>query len=105
MARHHKKSRKTKRRSMRGGYLSWNPLNWLKPSPTGPAVVAADGLSKTVTDTTAAAAPMVPSAPEQAAAAGVPAGSADILGPTASTATALGGRRRRTRKHRKSRKH
>lgn len=107
MARHHKKSRKTRRRrSMRGGFWSINPMNWGKPSPVS---VAASGLSTTVTDTTAAAAPMVPSAPAQAAALGTSPGGTGvtgdpILGSTA--ATPLGGRRRRTRKHRKShRKH
>jgi hypothetical protein len=89
---------------MRGGYWSINPMNWGKP-----AQVATDGLSSTVTDTAAAAAPLVPSPPAQAAALGTSPGgtgvSGDpILGSTA--ATGMGGRRRRTRKHRKShRKH
>ena len=103
MARHHKKTRKhsRRRRSMRGGFWSIDPRNWGKP-----AEVATAGVTGTVTKTAEAVAPLVPSAPAQAAAVGAPAGSADILGPTASTATALGGRRKRTRKHRKShRKH
>ena len=107
MARH-KKTRKTRRRRMRGGYLSWNPLNWLKPSPTGPVNTAATGVSNTVIDTTKAAAPMVPSAPAQAAALGTSPGGtgstgAPVLGPDAATplTTPTGGRRRRTRKTRR----
>ena len=102
MVRHYKKSRKhsRRRRSMRGG-------EWLKPwtwgTPT-PAVVAADGVAGTVTDTTKAVAPLVPSPDQQAKAAGVPTGSAGVLGPDASLPAAMGGRRRRTRKHRKSRR-
>jgi hypothetical protein len=106
MARHHKKSRKTRRRrSMRGGYLSWNPLNWLKPAPTSPVGVAAAQASDGLTKTTQAAAPLVPSPQQQAAALGTSPGSAGILGSTASlpaAAAAAGGRRRRrTRKHRR----
>lgn len=103
MARH-KKTRKTRRRRSMHGGVWYNPLSWGKP-----AQVATTGVSKTVTDTTDAAAPLVPSAPAQAAALGTSPGGtvstgAPILGSTA--ATPLGGRRRRTRKHRKShRKH
>ena len=98
MARHHKKSRKTRRRrSMRGGYWSINPFNWGKPAQV---------VSTTVTDTTQAASPLVPSAPAQAAALGTSPGgtgvSGDpILGSTAATPMGMGGRRRRTRKHRR----
>jgi hypothetical protein len=104
MARH-KKTRKTRRRRMRGGYLSWNPLNWLKPSPTGPVNTAATGVSNTVTDTTKAVAPMVPSAPAQAAALGTSPGGtvstgAPILGSTAATPLGTGGRRRRKTRRR-----
>jgi hypothetical protein len=103
MARHHKKSRKTRRRrGLRGGMF---PFTRFDGSPwSQPAAVAADGVATTVTDTTKAVAPLVPSAPAQAAAVGVPAGSADVLGPNASMAPAMGGRRRRTRKQRKSRR-
>lgn len=102
MARHHKKSRKTRRRrSMRGGmfpFTRWDGTPWSQP-----AAVAATGVAKTVTDTTEAVAPLVPSAPAQAAALGTSPGGttaadAPILGATAN----MGGRRRRrTRKHRR----
>jgi hypothetical protein len=86
---------------MRGG--SWLRPEWLFGKP---AQVAADGLSSTVTNTTAAVAPMVPSAPAQAAALGTSPGGTGvtgdpILGSTAATPVGMGGRRRRTRKHRR----
>lgn len=99
MARH-KKTRKTRRRrSMRGG--AWyNPFSWGKP-----AQVATTGVSTTVTDTTKAAAPLVPSAPAQAAALGTSPGGtvstgAPILGSTAATPLGMGGRRRRKTRRR-----
>jgi hypothetical protein len=100
MARH-KKTRKTRRRrSMRGG--AWyNPFSWWGK----PAQVATTGVSTTVTDTTKAAAPMVPSAPAQAAALGTSPGGtvstgAPILGSTAATPLGTGGRRRRKTRRR-----
>jgi hypothetical protein len=90
MARHHRSKNHTRRRRMRGG-VWWNPLSWGKTEDLPPAKIAE------------AVAPALPSAPAQATALGAPAGSASVLGPTASTATALGGRRK-TRKHRKTRR-
>jgi hypothetical protein len=101
MARHHKKSRKTRRRTMRGG--SWLRPEWLFGRP---AQVAADGISTTVTDTTAAAADALPSAPAQAAALGsYPGGTVSTGAPILGSTASMGGRRRHTRKHRKHRKH
>jgi hypothetical protein len=102
MVRHHKKTKKhsRRRRSMRGGGEWLKPWTWGKPSPP---VVAAQGIADTVTDTTAAVAPLVPSPSDQAAALGTsPGGTTEagtpILGPSA----AMGGRRRRrTRKTRR----
>jgi hypothetical protein len=97
---------------MRGG-VWYDPRTWGKPAapstPAGlelPPVVekAASDVSSGVTDATKTVADGVgvPSPSTQAAAVGAPAGSAGVLGSDAS----IGGRRRRrTRKHRKSRKH
>lgn len=111
MVRRHKKTKKhSRRRRMQGG-VWYDPRTWGKPaSPTGlPPVVdkAANVVSSGVTDATRTAADGVgvPSASSQAAAVGAPAGSAGILGSDASLAAAGGRRRRRTRKHRKTRKH
>jgi hypothetical protein len=99
MARHKKTKKHSRRRRHRGGFWSINPMNWGKPAP-----LPEQTLELPPAKIAQAAAPMVPSPSDQAAAVGTPPGSADILGPTASTGTALGGRRRRTRKHRKSRR-
>lgn len=112
MVRHHKKTKKhSRRRRMRGG-VWYDPRSWGKPAtpstPTGlelPPVVekAASDVSSGVTDATKTVADGVgvPSASTQAAAVGVPSGSAGVLGSDASLAAAGGRRRRRTRKHRK----
>ena len=98
MARH-KKTRKTRRR-MHGGEW-YNPFSWGKP-----AQVATTGVSETVTDTTAAAAPMVPSAPAQAAALGTsPGGTVSTGAPILGSTAAMGGRRRRTRRRKSRRRH
>ena len=85
---------------MRGGFWSIDPRNWGKP-----AQVATAGIGTTVTETAQTVAPLVPSPEKQAAVLGAPAGSAGILGSSASlpaAAAAAGGRRRRrTRKHRR----
>jgi len=119
MVRRHKKTKKhSRRRRMRGGFWSINPMNWGKPESASasadaelelPPVVnkAANVVSSGVTAATQTAADGVgvPSASSQAAAVGAPAGSAGILGSDAGLAASGGRRRRRTRKHRKSRKH
>lgn len=114
MVRRHKKTKKhSRRRRMRGG-VWYDPRTWGKPASADaelelPPVVnkAANVVSSGVTDATRTAADGVgvPSASSQAAAVGAPAGSAGILGSDASLAAAGGRRRRRTRKHRKTRKH
>ena len=100
MARHKKTKKHSRRRRHRGG--GWLP-EWLVGKST-PAPLPEQTLELPPAKIAQAAAPMVPSPSDQAAVVGTPPGSADILGPTASTGTALGGRRRRTRKHRKSRR-
>ena len=90
---------------MRGGGEWLKPWTWGQKPAQNPTVVAATGVSNTVTDTTAAVAPIVPAPDVQAQALQVPSGSAGVLGPDASLPAAMGGRRRRrTRKHRKSRR-
>lgn len=95
MARHHKKTKKHSRRHrMRGG--SWLRPEWLFGAPT-PEQLAAD------------AAPAVDATlgtpTQQAAALGVAPGAPSAPAGLAPAAVPLGGRRRRTRKHRKTRKH
>ena len=109
MARHHKKTKKhSRRRRMRGG--TWLRPEWLFGAPT-PEQVAADAAPAvdatlgTPTQQAAAlgVAPGAPSAPAGAVAPGAPTQQAAALG-VAPGATPLGGRRRKTRKHRKSRR-
>lgn len=106
MPRHKKTKRHSRRRRHRGG--GWLP-EWLvgkstpAPLPGQTLELPPVGVPEAAAN---AAAPIVNSTvgtpPQQAAAVGTPPGSANILGPTASTGTALGGRRRRrTRKHRR----
>jgi hypothetical protein len=103
MARHKKSKKHSRRRRHRGGFWSINPMNWGKPAP-----VAAQTLELPPAKMAQAAAPVVDSTvgtpSQQAAAVGAPAGSASILGPTASTAAAMGGRRR-TRRRKTRRRH
>jgi hypothetical protein len=104
MARHHKKTRKTRRRRMHGG-------GWLDPRTWEiwgkPAQVAANGAADTVKKTAEAVKPLAPPS-DQAAALGISPGGtgstgAPVLGPDAATplTTPTGGRRRRTRKTRR----
>jgi len=104
MARHKKTTRHSRRRRHRGGFWSINPMNWGKPAP-----VPGQTLELPPAKMAQAAAPVVNSTvgspSDQAAVVGTPPGSASILGPTASTAAAMGGRRRtRRRKSRRSRR-
>jgi hypothetical protein len=99
----HKKTRKTRRR-MRGGvfpFTRWDGSPWSGPAPVQtlelPPAQMAQAAAPVVNST-------VGSPSDQAAMVGAPAGSASILGPTASTAAAMGGRRRsRRRKTRRRR--
>jgi hypothetical protein len=94
MVRHHKKTKKhSRRRRMRGGGEWLKPWTWGKDTPEQVAADAAPVVDATVGTPTQQAAtlgvtPAAPSAPAGA----VPG------------ATPLGGRRRKTRKHRKSRR-
>ena len=92
--RSHKKTHR--RRGMRGGAW-WNPFSWGRPAPTGnPVTDATASLGKPVVSET------VGTPSEQAKLLGTPAPGAPGA-PDALTGVPTGGRRR-TRKHRKSRR-
>jgi hypothetical protein len=108
MVRHHKKTKKhSRRRRMRGGtfpFTRWDGSPW-----SAPAAVAANAAP--VVDNTigtpaqqADALGVTPGAPSDPAGAVAPGAPSDPAGAVAPGATPLGGRRRKTRKHRKSRR-
>jgi hypothetical protein len=96
MARHHKKTKKhSRRRRMRGGmfpFTRWDGSPW-----SAPEAVAAEAAP--VVDNT------IGTPAQQADALGVAPGAPSAPAGMAPGATSLGGRRRKTRKHRKTRRH
>lgn len=95
MARHHKKTKKhSRRRRMRGGGEWLKPWTWGTDTPASVAADAAPAVDATLGTPT-----------QQAAALGVAPGAPSApAGAVAPGAVPLGGRRRKTRKHRKSRR-